>query len=70
VAVLTFNDSWISRPESDHEIFDWWNSYRTNYALVRSLPITPAPEGSAILIYERSQTTPATASVQSTPAPP
>jgi len=69
VAVLTFNDSWISRPESDHEIFDWWDSYRTNYDLVRSLSITPAPEGSAILIYQRSQAAPATPSVHPPPAP-
>jgi hypothetical protein len=58
VAVVTFNDSWISRPESDHEIFDWWNSYRTNYYLARSFPITPAPEGSALLIYQRTSAVP------------
>jgi 4-amino-4-deoxy-L-arabinose transferase-like glycosyltransferase len=58
ITVVTFNDSWISRPESDHEIFDWWDSYRTNYHLLRSFPITPAPEGSALLIYQRTPAMP------------
>jgi hypothetical protein len=58
VAVVTFNDSWISRPESGHEIFDWWDSYRTNYNFIRSFGIHPAPEGSAILIYRRKLGTP------------
>jgi hypothetical protein len=53
VAVVPFNDSWISWPESDHEIFDWWDSYWSNYSLVHSFPIHPAPGGSAILIYLR-----------------
>jgi len=53
VVVITFNDSWISQPESDYEIFDWWDSYRTNYNFIHNFPITPAPEGSAILIYQR-----------------
>jgi hypothetical protein len=58
ITVVTFNDSWISRPGSDHEIFDWWDSYRTNYHLLRSFPITPAPEGSALLIYQRTPAMP------------
>lgn len=58
MAVVTFNDSWISRPGSDHEIFDWWDSYRTNYDLVRNFPITPAPDGSAILVYQRKHPAP------------
>ncbi len=58
VAVVTFNDSWISRPESDREIFDWWDSYRTNYQFIRGFPIAPAPEGSTILIYRRKRFTP------------
>ena len=58
ITVVTFNDSWISQPESDHEIFDWWDTYQTNYHLLRSFPITPAPEGSALLIYQRTPAMP------------
>lgn len=67
VVVVTSNDSWLSDLKSDQEIFDWWNSYRTNYDFIRSfpiidfvhgLPITPAQTGSAILIYQRKQNLP------------
>ncbi len=70
VTVVTFNDSWISLPESDHEIFDWWDSYRTNYNLIHSLPINPAPEGSALLIYQRKHAMPETNPVNPSPAHP
>jgi len=53
VAVVVCNNLRFSRPRSDQGIFDWWSSYGTNYNLVHSFPIRPAPEDSTILIYLR-----------------
>ena len=60
VAVVVCNNLGLSRPESDREIFDWSGPYRTNYNLIHSFPIHPAPVDSAILIYLRKHPLPST----------